>query len=102
MTDKKDIEFLVEEKKLEEVSNILNEEMLSYINKRKGVINIWDNTPSKTVKSIADDILFTLQERKEYTFEEAFKCFEKGRESIFYGKNKDECWQKDRRPYPWV
>ncbi len=25
MTDKKDIEFLVEEKKLEEVSNILNE-----------------------------------------------------------------------------
>ena len=37
MTDKKDIEFLVEEKKLEEVSNILNEEMLSYINKRKFV-----------------------------------------------------------------
>ena len=35
MTDKKDIEFLVEEKKLEEVSNILNEEMLSYINKKK-------------------------------------------------------------------
>lgn len=60
----------------------------SYINKRKGVINIWDNTPSKTVKSIADDILFTLQERKEYTFEEAFKCFEKGREieSVVSGK----------------
>lgn len=52
---------------------------VSYISKRKGVVDIWDNKPSKTVKSILDDALFILQ-RKQYSFEEAFKSFEKGRE----------------------
>lgn len=93
MFDKIEEENNMEELTFKEViTNIKDgetwESETSYINKRKGVINIWDNTPSKTVKSIADDILFTLQERKEYTFEEAFKCFEKGREieSVVSGK----------------
>lgn len=51
----------------------------SYIKKEKDSIDIWNNKPSKTVKSILDNTLFTLQ-RKQYTFEEAFKSFEDGKE----------------------
>lgn len=55
------------------------ESKTSYIGKRKGVIDIWDNKPYNTVKSIFDDTLFKLK-RKQYTFQEAFECFEEGKE----------------------
>ena len=46
-----------------------------YIKKEKDSIDIWNNKPSKIVKSILDDTLFTLQ-RKQYSFEEALKALE--------------------------
>ena len=74
MTDKKDIEFLVEEKKLEEVSNILNEEMLSYINKRKFVTQYILDYRKNAVEEYKDDEdkLIEYFDHERYVKEQAF------------------------------
>lgn len=107
MTDKKDIEFLVEEKKLEEVSNILNEEMLSYINKRKFVTQYILDYRKNTVEEYKDDEdkLIEYFDHERYVKEQAFTTIDKKlkeltilKESPYFGRvtfNDLEFDQKD-------
>ena len=95
MTDKKDIEFLVEEKKLEEVSNILNEEMLSYINKRKFVTQYILDYRKNAVEEYKDDEdkLIEYFDHERYVKEQAFTTIDKKlkeltilKESPYFGR----------------
>ena len=107
MTDKKDIEFLVEEKKLEEVSNILNEEMLSYINKRKFVTQYILDYRKNAVEEYKDDEdkLIEYFDHEIYVKEQAFTTIDKKlkeltilKESPYFGRvtfNDLEFDQKD-------
>lgn len=107
MTDKKDIEFLVEEKKLEEVSNILNEEMLSYINKRKFVTEYILDYRKNAVEEYKDDEdkLIEYFDHERYVKEQAFTTIDKKlkeltilKESPYFGRvtfNDLEFDQKD-------
>lgn len=107
MTDKKDIEFLVEEKKLEEVSNILNEEMLSYINKRKFVTQYILDYRKNAVEEYKDDEdkLIEYFDHERYVKEQAFTTIDKKlkeltilKESPYFGRvtfNDLEFAQKD-------
>ena len=107
MTDKKDIEFLVEEKKLEEVSNILNEEMLSYINKRKFVTQYILDYRKNAVEEYKDDEdkLIEYLDHERYVKEQAFTTIDKKlkeltilKESPYFGRvtfNDLEFNQKD-------
>ncbi|WP_368235968.1 HelD family protein [Clostridium perfringens] len=107
MTDKKDIEFLVEEKKLEEVSNILNEEMLSYINKRKFVTQYILDYRKNAVEEYKDDEdkLIEYFDHERYVKEQAFTTIDKKlkeltilKESPYFGRvtfNDLEFDQKD-------
>ena len=107
MTDKKDIEFLVEEKKLEEVSNILNEEMLSYINKRKFVTQYILEYRKNAVEEYKDDEdkLIEYFDHERYVKEQAFTTIDKKlkeltilKESPYFGRvtfNDLEFDQKD-------
>lgn len=107
MTDKKDIEFLVEEKKLEEVSNILNEEMLSYINKRKFVTQYILDYRKNAVEEYKDDQdkLIEYFDHERYVKEQAFTTIDKKlkeltilKESPYFGRvtfNDLEFDQKD-------
>lgn len=107
MTDKKDIEFLVEEKKLEEVSNILNEEMLSYINKRKFVTQYILDYRKNAIEEYKDDEdkLIEYFDHERYVKEQAFTTIDKKlkeltilKESPYFGRvtfNDLEFDQKD-------
>ncbi|NGU53210.1 AAA family ATPase [Clostridium perfringens] len=107
MIDKKDIEFLVEEKKLEEVSNILNEEMLSYINKRKFVTQYILDYRKNAVEEYKDDEdkLIEYFDHERYLKEQAFTTIDKKlkeltilKESPYFGRvtfNDLEFDQKD-------
>ncbi|MDM0836814.1 AAA family ATPase [Clostridium perfringens] len=107
MTDKKDIEFLVEEKKLEEVSNILNEEMISYINKRKFVTQYILDYRKNAVEEYKDDEdkLIEYFDHERYVKEQAFTTIDKKlkeltilKESPYFGRvtfNDLEFDQKD-------
>ena len=107
MTDKKDLEFLVEEKKLEEVSNILNEEMLSYINKRKFVTQYILDYRKNAVEEYKDDEdkLIEYFDHERYVKEQAFTTIDKKlkeltilKESPYFGRvtfNDLEFDQKD-------
>ena len=107
MTDKKDIEFLVEEKKLEEVSNILNEEMLSYINKRKFVTQYILDYRKNAMEEYKDDEdkLIEYFDHERYVKEQAFTTIDKKlkeltilKESPYFGRvtfNDLEFDQKD-------
>ncbi|MCX0361095.1 AAA family ATPase [Clostridium perfringens] len=107
MTDKKDIEFLVEEKKLEEVSNILNEEILSYINKRKFVTQYILDYRKNAVEEYKDDEdkLIEYFDHERYVKEQAFTTIDKKlkeltilKESPYFGRvtfNDLEFDQKD-------
>ncbi|WP_415347757.1 HelD family protein [Clostridium perfringens] len=107
MTDKKDIEFLVEEKKLEEVSNILNEEMLSYINKRKFVTQYILDYRKNAVEEYKDDEDKSIEyfDHERYVKEQAFTTIDKKlkeltilKESPYFGRvtfNDLEFDQKD-------
>ena len=107
MTDKKDIEFLVEEKKLEEVSNILNVEMLSYINKRKFVTQYILDYRKNAVEEYKDDEdkLIEYFDHERYVKEQAFTTIDKKlkeltilKESPYFGRvtfNDLEFDQKD-------
>ena len=107
MTDKKDIEFLVEEKKLEEDSNILNEEMISYINKRKFVTQYILDYRKNAVEEYKDDEdkLIEYFDHERYVKEQAFTTIDKKlkeltilKESPYFGRvtfNDLEFDQKD-------
>lgn len=89
MTDKKDIEFLVEEKKLEEVSNILNEEMLSYINKRKFVTQYILDYRKNAVDEYKDDEdkLIEYFDHERYVKEQAFTTIDRRLKELTILKN---------------
>lgn len=89
MTDKKDIEFLVEEKKLEDVSNILNEEMLSYINKRKFVTQYILDYRKNAVDEYKDDEdkLIEYFDHERYVKEQAFTTIDRRLKELTILKN---------------
>lgn len=89
MTDKKDIEFLVEEKKLEEVSNILNEEILSYINKRKFVTQYILDYRKNAVDEYKDDEdkLIEYFDHERYVKEQAFTTIDRRLKELTILKN---------------
>ncbi|PWX13824.1 ATP-dependent DNA helicase [Clostridium perfringens] len=101
------MEFLVEEKKLEEVSNILNEEMLSYINKRKFVTQYILDYRKNAVEEYKDDEdkLIEYFDHERYVKEQAFTTIDKKlkeltilKESPYFGRvtfNDLEFDQKD-------
>ncbi len=79
MANEKDIEFLVEEKKLEDVSNIINEEMLSYINKRKFVTQYILDYRKNAVEEYKDDEdkLIEYFDHERYVKEQAFTTIDR-------------------------
>ncbi|MGG5460719.1 HelD family protein [Clostridium sp. B9] len=107
MADNKDIEFLVEERKLEEVSNILNEEMLSYINKRKFVTQYILDYRKNALEEYKDDEdkLIEYFDHERYVKEQSFTTIDRKlkeltilKESPYFGRvtfNDLELDQKD-------
>ena len=75
----KDIEFLVEEKKLEDTSNILAEEMLSYINKRKFITEYIVEQRKTAIEEYRDDEdkLIEYFDHEAYVKEESFKMIDR-------------------------
>lgn len=75
----KDIEFLVEEKKLEDTKNIIAEEMLSYINKRKFVTEYILEQRKNAIDEYRDDEdkLIDYFDHESYVKEESFKMIDR-------------------------
>lgn len=75
----KEVEFLVEEKKLDETLNIINEEMLSYINKRKFITQYILKERKKAVEEYRDDEdkLIDYFDHENFVKEEAFKAIDR-------------------------
>ncbi len=75
----KDIEFLVEEKKLEDTLNIISEEMLSYINKRKFLTEYIVEQRKNAIDEYRDDEdkLIEYFDHEKYVKEESFKTIDK-------------------------
>ena len=75
----KEVEFLVEEKKLDETLNIINEEMLSYINKRKFITQYILEERKKAVEEYRDDEdkLIDYFDHENFVKEEAFKSIDR-------------------------
>ncbi|MGL5617388.1 MAG: HelD family protein [Sarcina sp.] len=75
----KEVEFLVEEKKLDETLNIINEEMLKFINKRKFISEYIVNERKKAVEEYRDDEdkLIEYFDHENYVKEESFKTIDR-------------------------
>ncbi|MGL4990312.1 MAG: HelD family protein [Sarcina sp.] len=75
----KNIEFLVEEKKLDATSNIIAEEMLSYINKRKFVTEYILEQRKNAIDEYRDDEdkLIDYFDHETYVKEESFKTIDR-------------------------
>jgi len=75
----KNLEFIIEEEKLQEVLKILNEEILKYIEKRKAVTDYILDYRKKTVEDYKDneDKVIDYFDHEAYVKEEAFKTIDK-------------------------
>jgi len=75
----KNLEFIIEEEKLQEVLKILNEEILKYIEKRKAVTDYILDYRKKTVEDYKDDEdkVIDYFDHEAYVKEEAFKTIDK-------------------------
>ncbi len=75
----KNLEFIIEEEKLQKVLKILNEEILKYIEKRKAVTNYILDYRKKTVEDYKDDEdkVIDYFDHEAYVKEEAFKTIDK-------------------------
>ncbi|GIM28788.1 DNA helicase [Clostridium polyendosporum] len=91
----KEIELLVEKKRLEEVINTINEEILNYISKRKHITDYIVNYRKKVLEDYRDDEdkLVEYFDHERYVKEEAFKTIDKRlkeltilKESPYFGK----------------
>ena len=91
----KDIEFLVEEEKLEETTNIIAEETLSYINKRKFVTESIIEQRKIAIAEYKDDEdrLIEYFDHETYIKEESFKMIDRKlreftilKDSPYFGK----------------
>lgn len=75
----KDIEFLVEEKKLSETSNIISEETLSYVNKRKFITEYIINERKNAMDEYRDDEdkLIEYFDHEKYVKEKSFEMIDR-------------------------
>lgn len=75
----KNLEFIIEEEKLQEVLKILNEEILKYIEKRKAVTEYILDYRKKTLEDYKDDEdkVIDYFDHEAYVKEEAFKTIDK-------------------------
>lgn len=75
----KNLEFIIEEEKLQEVLKILNEEILKYIEKRKAVTEYILGYRKKTLEDYKDDEdkVIDYFDHEAYVKEEAFKTIDK-------------------------
>lgn len=71
----KELQFNVEKSKLEDVVNIINKEILNYINKRKDVANYIQDYRKKNIEDYKDDEdkLIDYFDHERYVKEESFK-----------------------------
>lgn len=81
----KNLEFIIEEEKLQEVLKILNEEILKYIEKRKAVTDYILDYRKKTVEDYKDDEdkVIDYFDHEAYVKEEAFKTIDKRLSEFF-------------------
>lgn len=91
----KELEFILEENKLEDVLNILNEEIIKYIEKRKVISQYILDYRKKVVEEYRDDEdkIIDYFDHETYVKEEAFRTidkrlkeFAKLKESPYFGK----------------
>lgn len=91
----KEIEFLVEEKKLDEVLNILNEEMLVYVNKRKFITEYILDNRKNVIEEYRDDEdkLIEYFDHERFVKEQAFTTIDRRlkeltilKESPYFGR----------------
>ncbi|WP_297521107.1 UvrD-helicase domain-containing protein [uncultured Clostridium sp.] len=75
----KNVEFLVEERKLEETSKIIAEEMLSYVNKRKFLTEYIVTQRKAAIEEYRDDEdkLIEYFDHESYVREESFKMIDR-------------------------
>lgn len=81
----KNLEFIIEEEKLQKVLKILNEEILKYIEKRKAVTDYILDYRKKTVEDYKDDEdkVIDYFDHEAYVKEEAFKTIDKRLSEFF-------------------
>ncbi|SHE95586.1 HelD family protein [Clostridium fallax] len=79
LDNSKEVELLVEERKLEDTLNILNDEILNYISKRKHIINYILEYRKNFVDEYKDDedLLIEYFDHEKYVKEEAFKTIDR-------------------------
>lgn len=91
----KDLEFLMEENKLQDTLSILNNEMLNYIEKRKNITDYIVEYRKKYIEDYKDDEdkIIDYFDHEKYVKEEAFKTIDKRlkeftvlKESPYFGK----------------
>ena len=91
----KDLEFIMEEGKLEETLKILNEEVLNYLSKRKNITDYIVDYRKKVIEEYRDDEDKVIEyfDHENYVKEEAFKTIDKRlkeftilKDSPYFGK----------------
>lgn len=91
----KDLEFLMEESKLQDTINILNKEILNYIGKRKNITDYIVEYRKKYIEDYKDDEdrVIDYFDHEKYVKEEAFRTIDKRlkeftalKESPYFGK----------------
>ena len=91
----KDLEFIMEEGKLEETLKILNNEILNYLSKRKSITDYIVDYRKKVIEEYRDDEDKVIEyfDHENYVKEEAFKTIDKRlkeftilKDSPYFGK----------------
>ena len=91
----KDLEFIMEEGKLEETLKILNNEILNYLSKRKNITDYIVDYRKKVIEEYRDDEDKVIEyfDHENYVKEEAFKTIDKRlkeftilKDSPYFGK----------------
>ena len=91
----KDLEFIMEEGKLEETLKILNNEILNYLSKRKNITDYIGDYRKKVIEEYRDDEDKVIEyfDHENYVKEEAFKTIDKRlkeftilKDSPYFGK----------------
>ena len=91
----KDLEFIMEEGKLEETLKILNNEILNYLSKRKSITDYIVDYRKKVIEEYRDDEdkLMEYFDHERYIKEESYKMIDKKlgefvklKESPYFGK----------------
>ena len=95
LNNSKEVELLVENKKLEDTIKIINDEILNYIEKRKEITNYIKEYRKKFVEEYRDDedLVIEYFDHERYVKEEAFKTIDRRlkeltilKESPYFGR----------------